>query len=230
MSWTYFEQGYERTTDRRIIDILLDDLKENAYWVQIAAAGFRSGPTILVDKNKNRLFFDLPRPWREGLQVVRVTYQDKDKIYYTFRVKVLETDHKERLIITNFPQEYFRLERRRFYRVPTPDGSVAHFKFKGKEYQADIVNISASGMAIVLPRQTRLIVGEDIEDVVLKLNVSLNKPYDHELRIKKARIVREMPRGAGRYLYGIDFLIEKENEREPFLRYTIKREIELRKS
>ncbi|OAG27800.1 flagellar brake protein [Thermodesulfatator autotrophicus] len=228
MSWQYFDQGYERTTDKRIIEILLKDLKENAYWVQFATAGFRSGPTILVKVNKNRLFFDLPRPWRDDLKIARVIYQDGDKIHHSFKVRILGTDYEENLVITDIPKEYFRLERRRFYRVSTPDGSKAIFEYKGNEYTGDVVDISACGMAIILPRKDTIPVGDLIENLVLKLNLSANKPYDQELRVAKARVAREMHRGPKK-LYGIEFLFDNEREREPFLRYTIRREIELRK-
>ena len=230
MSWQYFESGYERTTDKSLIRILLEDLRDKAYWVQFVAVDFRSGPTILLEIEKNRLVFDLPRPWNPRLKVARAVYRDADKILYTFRTEILKTDTKKKLILTKFPKEYFRLERRRFYRVSTAEGSEAVFEYRKNKICADVVNISGGGAAVVLPKGVTLEVGDYLENLKLKLMVSVSKPFDQEITISKARVVREMPYGKGRKLYGLEFIIDKEREREPILRYTIKRELELRKA
>ncbi len=230
MSWQYFESGYERTTDKNLIKILLEDLRDRAYWLQFVASGFRSGPTILLEINKKQLVFDLPRPWNANLVVARVIYRDSEKIQHSFKVKILKTDPEKKAVITSYPQEYFRLERRRFYRVSVPEGSEATFCYRNQEIKADILNISGCGMAILAPRKVTLSVGDLLENIELDLMVSVGKAYDRKIRIKKARIVREMSRNQARKLYGIEFLFEKEKEREPILRYTIKREIELRKA
>ncbi|NPA49856.1 MAG: hypothetical protein GXO20_07725 [Thermodesulfobacteria bacterium] len=229
MSWQYFESGYERTTDKNLIRILLEDLRDKAYWLQFVAAGFRSGPTILLEINRNQLVFDLPRPWNPNLSVARVLYRDSEKIQHSFKVKIFETDPEQKVVITSYPQEYFRLERRRFYRVSVPEGSKATFCYRDQEIKADVLDISGCGMAILTPRKVTLSVGDFLEDIDLDLMVSVGKAYDRKIKINKARIVREMPRRA-RKLYGIEFLFDKEKEREPLLRYTIKREIELRKA
>ncbi len=230
MSWQYFESGYERTTDKNLIRILLEDLRDKAYWLQFVASGFRSGPTILLEIEKNRLIFDLPRPWNANLSVARVIYRDSDKIQHSFKVKILETDPEKKVVITSYPREYFRLERRRFYRVSVPEGSTATFSFKDQEIIADVLDISGCGMAILAPKKVTLPVGEILRDIDLDLMVSVGKSYDQRIRIKKARIVRERAHNRARKFYGIEFLFEKEREREPILRYTIKREIELRKA
>ena len=230
MSWQFFESGYERTTDKNLIRLLLEDLRDKAYWLQFAASGFRSGPTILLEIKKNQLVFDLPRPWNANLSVARVLYRDSEKIQHSFKVKILETDPEKKIVVTSYPQEYFRLERRRFYRVSVPEGSEAVFQYNGREIRAEILNISACGMAILTPKKVSLSVGDILEDIELHLMLSLRKAYDQKIKIDKARIVREMPRNQARKLYGIEFLFEKEKEREPLLRYTIRREIELRKA
>ena len=230
MSWQYFESGYERTTDKNLIRILLDDLRERAYWLQFVASGFRSGPTILLEIKKNRLIFDLPRPWNANLKSARVIYRDQEKIQHSFKVKILETDPEEKVVITSLPKEYFRLERRRFYRVSVPEGSEAIFKYNGQEIKAEVLNISGCGMAILTPKGTKLEVQDFLEDVELHLMVSTGKAHDQKIKIPKARIVREVPRNGARKLYGVEFLLEKEKEREPILRYTIKRELALRKA
>ncbi len=230
MSWQYFESGYERTTDKNLIRILLEDLKDKAYWVQFVASGFRSGPTILLEVRKKELVFDLPRPWNPNLDSARAIYRDEEKIQHSFKVKILATDSKEKLVITSFPKEYFRLERRRFHRVSVPEGSEAVFEYRGKEIKAEVLDISGGGIAILPPKGVSLEVQDILQDIDLNLMVSAGKPYDQKIRVPKAKIVREVPRDRARKLYGIEFLFEKEREREPILRYTIKREIEIRKA
>lgn len=230
MSWEFYEGGYERTRDKNLIRVLLKDLKDNAFWVQFAAPEFRSGPTILLKIEKNRLIFDLPRPWNSLLSQARVVYRDKEHIMHSFRVKILKTDPEEKMVITSYPKEIFRLERRSFYRISVPEGSLAQFNYRKQEILADILNISGSGMAILTKKGNSLSVGDEIKDITLNLLVSTGKPFEQPIQIARAKIVREQPRNRGRKLYGIQFLFEKEKEREPIIKYTLKRELEMRKA
>jgi c-di-GMP-binding flagellar brake protein YcgR len=207
----------------------LKDLRENAYWVQFAAPEFRSGPTILLKIEKNRLLFDLPRPWNPLLAQARVIYRDREHIMHSFRVKILKTDPEEKVVVTTYPKEIFRLERRSFYRISVPEGSEALFKHRKQELLADVLNISGSGMAILTKKGNSLIVGEEIEDITLNLMLSTGKPFE-PIKIARARIVREQPRDRGRKLYGVQFLLEREKDREPIIKYTLKRELEMRKA
>ncbi|NPB08886.1 MAG: hypothetical protein GXO17_00895 [Thermodesulfobacteria bacterium] len=229
MSWESYEGGYERTRDKNLIRVLLEDLKENAFWVQFVAPNFRSGPTILLEVEKSRLLFDLPRPWDPLLEQARVVYRDKNHIMHSFRVRIIETDTEEKLVITSYPREIYRLERRAYYRISVPEGSKAIFKYRDQEYVADIIDISGSGMAILTKKGDTLNVGDEIQDITLNLMVSTGKPFGEPVRIARARIVREQPRNRGRKLYGIHFLIEKEKDREALIKYTLKRELEMRK-
>lgn len=230
MSWENFEGGYERTRDKNLIRVLLDDLIAKAFWVQFVTKDFRSGPTILLSQEKKYLVFDLPRPWDPYLPMARVVYRDQDQILHFFRVKIVETDVKDKVVLTSFPTEVYRLERRSFYRIPVPEGSQASFRCADQELQADVINLSGSGMAILTPRGNFLQVGDIIEDIKLKLMISTGKPFDGSVNINRGRIVREQRCDRGRRLYGIKFLFEKEKEREPIIKYTLKRELEMRKA
>ncbi len=230
MSWESFEGGYERTRDKNLIRVILDDVIEKAFWVQFVTSEFRSGPTILLSQEKKYLVFDLPRPWDPYLPQARVVYRDQEQILHFFRVKILETDLEDKVVLTSRPEELYRLERRSFYRIPVPEGSKASFRCGEKELSAEILNLSGSGMAILTSRGNSLNVGDIIEDIKLHLMVSTGKPFACPVNITRGRIVREQRGNRGCKLYGIKFLLEKEKEREPIIKYTLKRELEMRKA
>ncbi len=229
MSWEACENNYQRTRHKELIEVLLKDIQENAIWVQFVAPDFRSGPTILLAIRPRELIFDLPRPWNAYLEQARVVYRDKSQILHFFRVRIIETDIEDKTVLTTKPKEIYRLQRRRFYRIGVPEPSKATFRFKDKEFTTNILNISASGMAILADKDQRLPVGETVEDIELYLYLAAGKPFD-QIRLPKGRVAREQRRNRGKRLYGIEFLIDNEKDRQPLLKYVLKREIETRKA
>ncbi|RUM86900.1 MAG: hypothetical protein DSZ24_07500 [Thermodesulfatator sp.] len=224
--WEPWEGGYEVNRDPAHIEIILKEIQEAGYWVIMVSGRFRSGPTLLLHIEKKRLVFDYPRPWAPGLVSVRVIYRDASNIEHFFRVRVLGEDPVEKYIFTSRPTEIFRLERRMYYRVPTPPGSRATFKWKDKEVAGEILNLSAGGLALM--RATlRVPEREILTEGKLHLLLSATKPYG-TIEIPRAEVVRhqETPDGL---LLGLKFHIS-ERKRQELLRYVIRREIEIRKA
>lgn len=225
MSWEPYEGGYERSRDPELIEVLLNEVRESGLWVQFVTPDFRSGPTLLLEVRKGELIFDLPRPWDPHLEGARVVYRDKSQIIHSFRVYIIKTDPQEKVVVTTKPRKIYRLQRRRFYRIRVPATSRAIFRYGRKEICAEVFDVSGGGMAILLKEGETLPVGGEISDIRLELFLSASKAYK-PIHIKRGRIARERSQN-GRKLYGIDFLIENEKDREPLLRYVLKREIDL---
>ncbi len=228
MIWEICEDGYECTRDPDLIKYLLEEILENGIWVQFIAPHFKSGPTVLVKIKENELFFDLPRPWDRFLEQARVVYRDKSGVFHFFQVQIIKTVLKERIVITSKPKKIYRLQRRRFYRISVPEPSIAKFKYKGKEITAKILNISGCGMAIIATEDENLSIGSTIEDVELALYLTTDKLFG-VIKLPCGKIVREAPHNKDKKLYGIEFLIEKEKDRQFLINYVLKRELELRK-
>jgi len=131
--WEPWEGGYEVNRDPEHIEVLLKEIKESAYWVIFMSGDFRSGPTLLIHLGKKALIFDYPQPWLSGLTSARVVYRDSGNIEHFFRVNILKESKEDNYIYTTRPKAIYRLERRMYYRISTPPGSKAFFKWKDKE-------------------------------------------------------------------------------------------------
>ncbi len=224
MSWEPYEGGYERTRDRALIETLLKEIKDQGLWVQFVAPDFRSGPTVLLEIHKDELVFDLPRPWNPYLEQARVVYRDKTQVVHSFRVVIIKTRTQEKTVHTTRPKAVYRLERRRFYRIKVPQSSKALFRCGEKQICAEVIDVSGCGMAVLLKKGETLPLRAEVSDIHLELFLLASKAYD-PIFIKKGRVARMQER-FNRRMYGIEFLIN-EKEREPLMRYVLKREIEL---
>ena len=224
--WEPWEGGYEVNKDPAHIEVLLQDLKKMGYWVIFVSGRFRSGPTLLLHVLEDRLVFDYPRPWAPGLGTARVIYRDNTNIEHFFRVDILKEDTQNRYIFTTRPTAIFRLERRMYYRVPTPPGSKAQFKWKDKELTGEILNLSAGGLALLRPN-LRVPEREILLEGKLDLLLSASRPFG-QIEIPRAEVVRaqESPDGL---LLGVKFHIN-ERKRQELMQYIIRREIEIRKA
>ncbi len=222
MNWYPADGGYEATSNPELIELLLQELREKSIWVQFVSPDFRSGPTVLLEIKKDMLLFDLPRPWDPHLERARVIYKDTSKIIHSFRVDIIKTHHK--FVYTSRPKKIYRLERRRFYRIKVPPSSKARFRWGKRQMCAEILDISGNGMAICLKGEEVLPRGTEISDIHLDLYLSASKPYP-PLFIKRGRIARRQKRNR-REFYGVEFFLN-EKERQPLMRYILKREMEL---
>jgi len=224
--WEPWEGGYEVNKDPAHIEVLLQDLKKMGYWVIFVSGRFRSGPTLLLHVLEDRLVFDYPRPWAPGLGTARVIYRDNTNIEHFFRVDILKEDTQNRYIFTTRPTAIFRLERRMYYRVPTPPGSKAQFRWEDKELTGEILNLSAGGLALLRPN-LRVPEREILLEGKLDLLLSASRPFG-QIEIPRAEVVRahEAPDGL---VLGVKFHIN-ERKRQELMRYVIQREIEIRKA
>ncbi len=228
MIWEPLGDGYERTRDPELIKHLLYEILESAIWVEFVAPHFRSGPTVLLKIEEKGLFFDLPRPWDRFLEQARVAYRDRSGVFHFFQVQIIKTIVKERLVITSKPGQIYRLQRRRFYRITVPEPSRARFKCGEREITAKILDISGCGMAIIATEDENLPVGSHIEDIELSLYLTHDKLFG-VIKLPCGCIVREKLHNKDKKLYGIEFLIEKEKDRQFLINYVLKRELEIRK-
>jgi len=224
--WEPWEGGYEVNRNPAHIEALLKEVKEAAYWVVFVSGAFRSGPTLLLHITAEELIFDYPRPWLSGLTSARVIYRDAGNIEHFFRVEILRESKEEKYLYTTKPKAIYRLERRMYYRIPTPPGSKASFKWKEKNIVGEIKDISAGGFALVKPNQP-VAEREILTEGRLDLLLSATRKFG-VIEIPKAEVVRvqKTPEGP---LLGVKFHID-EKKREEIIRYVIQREIEMRKA
>ena len=224
--WEPWEGGYEVNRDPAHIEVLLQDLKKMGYWVIFISGRFRSGPTLLLHITEDHLIFDYPRPWAPGIPTARVIYRDNTNIEHFFRVEILKEDTENKYLFTTRPTAIFRLERRMYYRVPTPPGSRAQFKWREGEVQGEILNLSAGGLALIRPN-LKVPEREILTEGQLDLLLSASRPFG-KIEIPRAEVVRAQDSPDG-HLLGIKFHIN-EKKRQELMRYVIQREIEIRKA
>ena len=224
--WEPWEGGYEVNRDPLYIEALLKEVKEAAYWVIFVSGNFRSGPTLLLHITDEQLIFDYPRPWLSGLVSARVVYRDAGNIEHFFRVEILKESKKDKYIYTTKPKAVYRLQRRMYYRVPTPPGSKALFKWGEKELLGEVKDISAGGLAMIKPN-LKVPEREILTEGRLDLLLSSTRRFG-PIEIPKAEVVRceVSPKAV---ILGIKFHIN-DKKREEIIRYVIQREIEMRKA
>ena len=114
-----------------------------------------------------------------------------------------------------FPQFLTRKQRRRYFRLEAPDGTLAEFMYNEAECREKVVDVSVGGVLIALvcfEKESRgdlpFKEGDVIEDVILSFPVETT---EMRIKIKKATVVRfDRGQPRARTCCGLEF-----NEVEP---------------
>ena len=109
-----------------------------------------------------------------------------------------------------FPKYLTRKQRRKYFRLEAPDGTMAEFNFDQSDCQEKVVDVSVGGALIALVcfqgkdrKENPFKVGDVIEDVVLSFPLGSTET---KIEIKKATVVRfDQGRSKTRTCCGLEF-------------------------
>jgi hypothetical protein len=116
-----------------------------------------------------------------------------------------------------FPQFLTRKQRRKYFRLEAPDGSMVEFKFNQSECREKVVDVSVGGALIALVcfaegdrEKNPFKVDDIIEDVVLSFQLESSET---RIKIKKAKVVRfDKGRPKARTCCGLEFIEVDQSE------------------
>ncbi|MCM0650433.1 PilZ domain-containing protein [Clostridium swellfunianum] len=150
-------------------------------------------------------------PLRPGEQVEVLYYSDKD-IYKFYTYAIGRRVDKIPIILLAYPKEIYKVQRRRFVRVPIVC-SIEYLKIgkndEVKALKATMVDLSGGGMRIKLREELNL--GDKI---IAKI------PIDNEFLEVKGEIVRIEPEeDSKRIICGVSFTELEERKREKVIRF-----------
>lgn len=221
--WVTSASGMHTTTSAEIIQNTLAKLKTERQLVTLAHKGYMSGKTVILEYNTRQLQIDKPLDWPGTQTQLRILFKDAEKLWNQFLVKVLEV--KGNQLVTSFPAELSRLQRRANYRVKVPRGSLVDFTHQEVFYEELVVrDISANGALFCSERKIALPEGSVISDIAMTFPSSgFDDAY---VNIRTGRVRRVFKDEARRVCFGVQFELTR-NEEDALLQYVRQREREL---
>lgn len=230
--WYSDKSKFEKTRSSKMINQTLEVLKNKNKYFVLVHRNYQSSITVLVDYDKEGLKIDKPVDWPGNFSVFRVVFKDRIKVINHFKVKLLKEE--DNTLLTSFPKELCRLQRRNHFRIQASIPNQAFFVHKGKMYEGFAVeNISASGMLLSTPENIFIPAGETITDVSLAFSShlpseSLRKNQPCLLRINKGAVIRNfVDKRKQRHCYGVTFSLLHQREEQSLLKYVLNREQEM---
>ena len=227
--WVW-DKEVQYTSSKKLILNELKTLAKDATWIEIRTPGYKSAPTVLIDADEDFVKIDMPVDWK-GANDVILTYRRKGEPWNFMKSRYVAT--KDKALIMEFPTLWSILERREYFRIQCPNGSVAkcHTQ-KGGAVTAIVRDISLEGLGIDvnLKKGERPPKGRDLFTLIalsLRLTGS-EKPFNIE--IKKGGEIRRVqsPGRFSKLIYRLGIrLFTDEKERELISSYIRKRELEL---
>jgi c-di-GMP-binding flagellar brake protein YcgR len=158
--------------------------------------------------------FDPPEGFQEALAGARSAkvafeFTGRDGIQYEFRTTAWEL-HPDQLQVES-PPAVQRHQRRKYFRLEAPDGTVAEFQFRNARCCEKVVDVSLGGALIALvcfgsvdSADFPFKVGDILEDIELQFPA---EAAEETIFINKASVVRfEAGRYAARTCCGLEFL------------------------
>ena len=147
--WAIAKRDFARIDDRSVIEKTLNVIRNDHVMLVLASVdGHRYGNTILINSDDDTLSIDKPIDFdEETISDFRIYFKDISSVWSFFEVKVL-SDCPYNLCAT-YPENLYRLQRRRRHRVETPVGARTVFWIKDTIHNGGFVkDLSASGMMI----------------------------------------------------------------------------------
>ncbi len=99
-----------------------------------------------------------------------IEFTGKDGIMYAFETN--DSDVSREMIWIKFPETVHRYQRRSLFRLEAPHGTRLYFEINDVRYKLLVINVSLGGTLGVL--------------------VSLTKEMEHELKLKKPRVIENV--------------------------------------
>ena len=227
--WVQDELGYQKTRSQKIIAYSLLRLKQTRRFISLVQNDYQSGNTILVDYNSEKLLIDKPVDWPKQLSgKIVVRFRDESNLmnHYTVQIQSITSDS----IITGFPVELYKLQRRDHFRVELPSGiiiSMTHQDQKKSGFSAK--DISASGVMVFRKRVQVFDVGEKLENICIrdgKEKPTGSHGEETSLKVRDAEVVRiSFLEELNLHYAGVMFFPTKKEE-EDLLKYVRKLELE----
>ncbi|TYR82570.1 glycosyltransferase [Priestia megaterium] len=190
----------------------------------------------VVDYTHNQIFVDYPLNEKtqrttfltKGTKL-NVTFIGEDKAVYTFLSEVIgRTIQDIPVIQLTYPgdDELEAVQRRNFFRVPaTLEVHVAHQKNQQEILKTLTSDISAGGMAVSFQKRGHFQVG-DLVAISIEFPVE-NKKELIELQGEVIRVTEPIPNKVGKL--SLQFINLDKKVKEKLVRYTLKRQLELRR-
>lgn len=224
--WVTLDNGAQSTESRALIKKALQYLRKKRELVTLIHKGYQSPKTVIVSFNDQELEIDKPLDWPGTQKIVNILFKDETLVWNQVRVQVLRvTDNS---IITQFPSNLVRLQRRANYRVDVPNGSTAMFMHKDEMFQGfQVVDVSANGVLVCADKYCEVRPGDKIDQISLFFpGMGTGLSAGTYINIRQGKVMRTARDDNKKFCYGIHFDLTQ-NEEETLLQYVRQREREL---
>ncbi|MBU0479680.1 MAG: hypothetical protein KKG47_01130 [Proteobacteria bacterium] len=212
--WSIDIRDFNRIDNQKIIDKTINVIKnEHTLLVLTSEAGHRYGNTILIRRDLETLSIDKPLDFDEtSINSFRVYFQDIFNVWNFFETRII-SDCPYSLCAT-YPENIYRLQRRKYNRIITPTGTRAIFWQENQFHSSGLVmDISAAGMLIcTCNNESQLMDESSISEIAIALprhpsTKNLNEDGHLVLPIiHKGRIVRSFKDAETEWMYhGVSF-------------------------
>ncbi len=203
----------ERIAGKKIYQII-KELQENHTIIKLNILGTGYERLTMVTDIRDidgipHFFIDYPKGIGEVIgnkeREARFEFKGRDHIIYFFRSKIRHGRRKELPI--PFPEEIFRIQRRRYFRLEAPVGTKMRFRFENLEAVAIVINISLKGALLFQKKRDisfKLAPGDILKDLLMDISDG-GRPYTIKIDDANVRWTDTDPERGG-MLYGIEFV------------------------
>jgi c-di-GMP-binding flagellar brake protein YcgR len=215
-------ENAQSISGNKILDII-DQLKKDktALKLTIPEIGYE-GLTIILDlknlKTSPILLIDFPGGLQDKVmntlgKTMLIEFNGPDKIPYSFRTVIQKVT--EDYLVVAAPKSIIRIQRRKFFRIPSPLGTKVIINEKDQSYEFNVINISEGGILVSHPEERHedlIFFKGAIKSLLIIYEDGINSL---KIRINKAEIRRiDVASETRRYHYAFQFLdrgIKEEN-------------------
>ncbi|MFO7760115.1 MAG: flagellar brake protein [Thermodesulfobacteriota bacterium] len=229
--WVPQEGGYEVTSSPELIKNILTQLKNDRRLLLLAQKDYQSGGTILVEFDQNQILVDKPQDFPGDQTKALIVFRDADRIRHHFQCNVVSVAGDT--IYLQFPQKLVKLQRRQYYRVELPSGSIVQCRYEGQNYLFYAKDVSAGGMLLFSNSfQGIEEPGSILEDIVLAAPASGSDDRQdgsggESFQVGKGEVVRRFyQQESSLYYLGIRF-ISDDTEKKGLMAFIRQRELEI---
>ncbi len=203
----------ERIAGKKIYQII-KELQESHTIIKLNILGTGyEGLTMVTDIRDidgiPHFFIDYPKGIGEVIgnkeRDARFEFKGKDHIIYFFKSEIRHGRRRDLPI--PFPEEIFRIQRRRYFRLEAPVGTKIRFRFKSLEAEAAVVNLSLKGALLFQKRKEisfKLAPGDILKDLLMNISDG-ESLYTIKIDDANVRWTDTDPERGG-MLYGIEFV------------------------
>ena len=201
-AWVYYGDEVKFTSNRQLIQEEVERIFENRIWVEIRYPGHKSPTTLIMSMKEDEIELELPPDWKGDQEVALLKYRAPGEPWHSLKVRVKRMAGGS--IFFHFPELYAISERRSYFRIEVPSGSIAKImlqkkkaattrrRAKQKFFTGIIRDISAGGICIFPEKTPGILLPEShvmVGPVELTLGLNAEKSWPN-MTIEKAEVVR----------------------------------------